>query len=231
MAGAVQAVHKSGFVAWEGLGVTVRWLPRVLPFEGAEPEPIEPDHPMRRVTREVAFSPDRWTPQRAADVGDLFDHLAGEWHTRDRPGRLTPIGDAFERGGTFPDGLAVELGSGIGIATPTLAARLPSLVAVDLSMEMLRLAPPDVPRIRADGAQLPFADGGVATLVLVNMLLFPPEVDRVLDARGALMWVSTTGPYTPIYLSPEEIEAALPGDWDIVGSEAGRGTWCVARRA
>jgi hypothetical protein len=81
------------------------------------------------------------------------------------------------------------------------------------------------------GTHLPFADGMVATLLLVNMLLFPAEVDRVLDERGALVWVSSTGPHTPIYLSPEEIEAALPGDWDIVGSDAGRGTWCVARRA
>jgi SAM-dependent methyltransferase len=211
--------------------VTVRWLPRVIPVAGAEPEPIEPDHPMRRVTREVAFGPDLWTPQRAAEVNDLFDQLAAEWHTRDRPERLLPIVDALERGGAFTDGLAVELGSGTGIATATIAARFSHLVAVDLSMEMLRLAPDGVSRIRGDGARLPFEDGIVATLLLVNMLLFPTEVERVLDPHGALVWVSTVGSDTPIYLSREELDAALPGGWDIVGSEAGRGTWCVARRA
>jgi SAM-dependent methyltransferase len=211
--------------------MTIRRLPRVVPAAGAEPEPIGSDHPMRRVTREIASGPGRWTRQRAAEVNELFDELAAEWHTRARPERLVPIVDALERGGPFVDGLAVELGSGTGIATSTIVARLPRLVAVDLSMEMLRLAPDDVPRIRGDGAHLPFADGIVATLLLVNMLLFPTEVDRVLEARGTLVWVSTVGSYTPIYLTPEEVEAALPGDWDIVGSEAGWGTWCVARRA
>ncbi|MDQ3985509.1 MAG: class I SAM-dependent methyltransferase [Actinomycetota bacterium] len=211
--------------------MTIRWVPRAVPFEGAQPEPVSPDHPMRRVTREVAFGADRWTSNRKAEVRDLFDRLAAEWHTRDRPERHGAIVDALERGGPFGGGLAVELGSGTGIATPTIATRLPRLVAVDLSMEMLRLAPRDVPRVRADAAHLPFADERVTTLLLVNMLLFPGEVDRVLDARGALVWVSTAGPNTPIYLSPEEIEAALPGDWDIIASEAGRGTWSVARRA
>lgn len=210
--------------------MTVRWLQRVVPLKGAGPDPISPDHPMRRVARDVAFGTDRWTPALAADVRDLFDRLAAEWHTRDRPGRLEPIVDALERGGPFDNGLAVELGSGTGIATATIAARLPRLIAVDLSMEMLHLAPDIVPRIAADGAHLPFADGGVATLVLVNMLLFPREVDRVVGKRGVIVWVSTAGPQTPIYLSPEEIENALPGDWDVLASDAGRGSWCVARR-
>lgn len=211
--------------------VTVRRLPRVVPFEGDDLQPLEDDHPMRRVTREVAFNPGGWTPQRAMSVRDLFDQLAPEWHTRDRPDRLVPIVDAFDRGGTFIiEGLAVELGSGTGIGTPTIAAQLPRLVAVDLSMEMLRLAPDLVPRIRGDGARLPFADRTVDTLLLVNMLLFPFEVDRVLGDRGALVWVSTAGPNTPIYLSPEEVDEALVGEWEIIASEAGRGTWCVARR-
>jgi SAM-dependent methyltransferase len=212
--------------------MTVRWLPRVLPVEGEEPEPVGPDHPMRVVTREVASGADRWTRQRAAEVNHLFDELAVEWHTRDRPGRLAPVVDALERGGYLAtDGLAVELGSGTGIATETIAARLPRLIAVDLSIEMLRLASGRAPRVRADGAHLPVADGVIATLLLVNMLLFPAEVDRVLATDGALVWVSTVGSNTPIYLSAEEVDAALPGDWDVVASEAGRGTWCVARRA
>lgn len=211
--------------------MTVRSLPRVFVSGGEGRDAIDPDHPMRRVTREVAFDADAWTPQRAREVGDFFDQLAPEWQTRDEPGRLVPILDALERGGPFGEGLAVELGSGTGIATAAIAARLPRLVAVDLSMEMLRLAPESVPRVRGDGARLPFADGGVRTLLLVNMLLFPAEVDRVLDASGALVWVSSAGPDTPIYLSAEEVDAALPGEWDILASEAGKGTWCVARRA
>jgi hypothetical protein len=210
--------------------MAVRWLPRVFPFEGEDPEPIGNDHPMRRAAREIAFHPEAWTRSMAMQVRSTFDRLAPEWHTRDRPERLVPIRDALDRGGPFGTGLAVELGSGTGVATETLKARLPQLIAVDLSFEMLRLAPAGVPRIRADGASLPFRDHAVATLVLINMFLFPPEVDRVVSGDGAVVWVNTVGPDTPIYLSAEDVEAALPGDWELVASEAGRGTWTVARR-
>ncbi|MFN2526784.1 MAG: methyltransferase domain-containing protein [Actinomycetota bacterium] len=209
--------------------MTVRRLPRVVPFVGEEWEPLRPDHPMRQVTREVALGAG-WTPEMAARVGGLFDQLAGEWHTRDKPERYLSIADALERGGPFGHGLAVELGSGTGMTTKLFAERFPWLIAVDLSMEMLRLAPADIPRIRADGSRLPLADGSVATLVLVNMLLFPVEVDRILAVDGVLLWVNTAGPHTPIYLSPEDLDAALPREWDLVAAEGGRGTWCVARR-
>jgi ubiquinone/menaquinone biosynthesis C-methylase UbiE len=144
---------------------------------------------------------------------------------------LLPIVDALERGGPLGDGLAIELGSGTGIATEAIYAQLPRLVAVDLSLEMLRRSPRTVPLVAADGARLPIRDEEVATLVLVNMLLFPAEVDRVLQADGALVWVSTAGTETPIFLTAEEIDRALPGEWDVVASEAGRGSWCVAHRA
>lgn len=186
---------------------------------------------MRRVTRAVAFDREGWTPDVAAGVAGTFEHLAAEWHTRDRPERIVPIVDALDRGGPFEEGLAVELGSGTGIATPTLATRFAPLVAVDLAMEMLRRAPRNVPRVRADGARLPFRDGAVSTLLLINMFLFPGEVDRVLAPRGALVWVNTAGADTPIYLDADDVDSALPGDWDVLASEAGPGTWAVARRA
>lgn len=211
--------------------MTVRGLPRVKAAEGAQPEPGAAEHPMRLVTRDAAFRADGWSPELAGQVNDLFDQAAPEWHTRSSPERLVPLVDALERGGPFPDGVAVELGSGTGIATPTIVSHFVRLVAVDLSMEMLRLAPPLVPRVRADGARLPFRDCSVATLLLVNMLLFPLEVERVLQADGALVWVNTLGENTPIYLTAEEVDEALPGEWEVTASEAGAGTWCVARRA
>jgi SAM-dependent methyltransferase len=210
--------------------VTVRQLPRVLQPKTSQPSPVGDEHPIRRLTREVAFDQEAWTPEQAADLGVLFDQLAPEWHTRAGPERLLPLLDAVERGGPFADGLAIELGSGTGLATAAIAERFPRLVAVDLSMEMLRLAPAVVPRVRADGSALPLAEASVATLLLNNMLLFPAEVDRVLAPDGVLVWVNTLGPHTPIHLSPSEIDAALPGEWNVIASEAGWGTWCVARR-
>ena len=187
---------------------------------------------MRKVTRQVAFEPDGWTPERAAKVGELFDSLAGEWHTREHPLRLVPLADAFERGGPVGYGIGLEVGSGTGLGTAWLSARFDLLVAIDLSAEMLRLAPPDpAARVQADSSQLPFPDRSVDAVVLVNMLLFPTEVDRVLKDDGALVWVNTSGDATPIYLPADDVDAAMPGEWNGVASEAAWGTWAVLRRA
>ena len=55
------------------------------------------------------------------------------------------------------------------------------------------------------------------------------EADPASD--GVVLWVSTNGDATPIYLSPTEVLDALPGAWDGVTSQAGWGTWLTARRA
>ena len=85
-------------------------------------------------------------------------------------------------------------------------------------------------RVQADGACLPVPDGFADAVVLVNAFLFPHEVDRVLAPGGALVWVSSIGPRTPIHLPPDRVEAALSGPWDGTSSAAGEGTWCVLRR-
>jgi hypothetical protein len=45
-----------------------------------------------------------------------------------------------------------------------------------------------------------------------------------------LLWVSTNGEETPIYLPPADVLSALPGTWDGTTSQAGWGTWLTARR-
>lgn len=201
----------------------------VIPRDGPPPTGDSDDHPMRKVTRQVAFDPDGWTPERAGKVGELFDGLAGEWHTRDGPGRQAPLEDALARGGPLT-GPTLELGSGTGLSTSRLVSAVGPVVCADLSMGMLRLAPRIAPRIRTDASVLPFPDDAFATVVLVNMLLFPAEVDRVLAPSGAIVWVNSVGPDTPIHLPAEDVDEALPGDWQGLTSEAGVGTWCVLRR-
>lgn len=210
----------------------IRHLPRVLEGPPRPHGDDNTDHPMRKVTRQVAFELDGWTAERRAKVGGLFDSLAAEWHTKEHPLRLVPLADAFERAGPLGYGTGLEVGSGIGLGTAWLGARFERLVAVDLSAEMLRLAPPGAaPRVQADAAALPFATGSADAVVLVNMLLFPAEVDRVLDAHGAVVWVNTSGDRTPIHLTAEEVDDALPGEWSGLASEAAWGTWAVLRRA
>jgi len=191
-----------------------------------------PDHPIRIVTREIAFDDAAWTPERAAKVAATFDGLAPGWHERDRPGRLDPLRDALGRGSVPGEGLVIEVGSGTGFASPTLAAHFDRVLAVDLSMEMLRRASAEVgDRSCGDGASLPVADGSANAIVLMNAFLFPREVRRVLAPEGVLVWVCSSGDETPIYLPAEDVDTALGKGWRGIASEAGGGTWSVHRRA
>jgi SAM-dependent methyltransferase len=204
-------------------------LPGIAGPTDARPDGGE-DHPMRVVTREALTGPSGWSGERRAGVAELFDALAPEWHTRDGPGRHLPLLDALDRG-AVGGGRALELGSGTGLVTARLTDRFDTVIAADLAMEMLRRAPPLAPRVRADGTQLPLPDSAVDALILMNMLLFPDEADRVLAADGAVVWVNSRGPATPIHLPAEAVVAALPGSWTAVVSTHGPATWCVARRA
>lgn len=206
-------------------------LPSIVTVSTERPEVGGPDHPMRRVTFDTAFEPASWTPERAAKVADLFDSLAPTWKERDSPERHASLLDALDRGGPFPAGTCIEVGSGAGVASPVLRQALYDVVALDLSFEMLALAGSDAHRVRADSSVLPIRSRSVAVVALINMFLFPGEVDRVLDPEGVLLWVSTLGDATPIYLSPADVLRALPGTWDGISADAGWGTWLVARRA
>lgn len=204
-------------------------LERVIPEAPGRPEELPIAEAMQQTTREIAFDPDSWTDERASFIAGLFDSLAPDWGQRAEELRGDALEDAFARGGV-PGGLGLELGSGTGLFTPWLAERFETLVAVDISMDMLVRAPPGTPRLCADAARLPVADGTVDALVLINCFLFPREADRALASDGALVWVNTLAERTPIHLSAEDVRRALPGEWVGVASEAGWGSWAVVRR-
>jgi ubiquinone/menaquinone biosynthesis C-methylase UbiE len=190
---------------------------------------------MRIATRRAAgLEPGGWTRELRKEVGEFFDTLSGEWHTRTSPQRTAVVMDALERGlgdRGSRTGIAIEVGSGIGAYSSLLAQRFATVLAIDLSLAMLRLAPAEVAhRIQADGAMLPVRDSCAAAMVLINAFLFPAEVDRVLARDGALVWVNSSGEQTPIFLAGEDLVSALPGTWTGTSSRAGEGTWCVLRR-
>lgn len=122
----------------------------LAPSEGPGVEQAA-NHPMREVTRQIAFEPGGWTPGRADKVAALFDGLAAEWNQLD-------------------------------------------------------------------------------VAVLINMFLFRAELARVLRPNGVIVWISSIGDRTPIYLSAEDLLTALGPAWQGVASSCGEATWCVARR-
>ncbi len=195
------------------------------------------DHPMRIMTRRAAgLAPGGWDAEARAEVAAFFDELAPVWHTRTSPERdaswPTHSTGAWPRSRRRRIDVCVELGSGIGAYTPTLAERWSTVVAVEVSLEMARRAPAGVGhRVLADGADLPLPAQSVDAIVIVNAFLFPAEVDRILGSGGVVVWVNSSGSGTPIYLPVDDIAAALPGDWDGVTSTAGEGLWAVLRRA
>ncbi len=197
-----------------------------------DPEPFAgADHPMRKVTRQVAFD-GRWDAERAAKIAQLFDGLAPDWAS-DRVDdlKVAPIIDALDRGDVANGGRWLELGSGTGAGTGVLVERGATVVVLDLSAEMLAHASDDAPKVRGDASQLPFGTDHVDAVLMVNMLLFPGEVDRVLRPDGVVVWVNTLGDQTPIHLPPQDVAAALPGTWRGVWARAGAGLWATLRRS
>lgn len=207
-------------------------LERVVPEAPGRPGPLPIVEVMQQTTRDIAFTPGWWTRERATQIAELFDQLAPTW--RDRMGELREdaLSDALRRGDLDGGGVTLEVGSGTGNFTERLKERMERVIALDISLAMLRLAPAaPAPRVCADAAALPFPDASASTVVLVNCFLFGAEVDRVLAPGGAVVWVSTLAHDTPIYLSAEDVAAALPGEWSGRVSDAGWGSWAVLRRA
>ena len=195
------------------------------------PDPFAgPDHPMRRLTRAVALD-EAWTAEDAARVQDVFDGMASAWSEEHvDPVKAAPVEDALERGDVPLDGAWLEVGSGTGAGARVLTPHVASLVCTDLAEQMLFHAPDLAPRVRADASSLPFTAARFDAILLINMLLFPTEVDRLLRPGGVLVWVNTLGDQTPIHLPPGDVLAALPGPWSGTWARAGTGFWLTARR-
>src|SRR4029453_10337073 len=100
---------------------------------------------------------------------------------------------------------------GTGNATADLRQAFHDVVSLDLSREMLRLASLRGRQVQSDGSALPVRTGSASVVALINMFLFPAEVSRVLADDGVLLWVSTNGEQTPIYLPPQDVLNALSG--------------------
>lgn len=196
-----------------------------------EPEPFAgPDHPMRQLTQAMAFGAE-WSEENADRVAGLFDSMAADWSIRNiDPLRAAPVLDAIDRGGVPTDVRWIELGSGTGAGCVTLDGLVREHISLDLSYEMLAHAPDHSPRVQADSSQLPLAHDSADVVLMINMILFPDEVDRILRPAGHVVWVNTVGDQTPIHLPPAEVAAALPGEWHGTTSYAGTGLWAVLQR-
>ncbi len=196
----------------------------------------------RVATEAVVARPALWKVFRPA-LRAQFDRLAPTWeerHTREETDALLEAALAkLER---EPKRI-LDVGTGTGRGARVAARRFSAaeVVGVDMSARMIeearRLLPPDLDgRVRflvADACALPFPDGSFDLVTLLNMIPFFRELGRVAGADANLVFSSSSGPETPIYVPPAKLRAALaPLGFDsfreVVG---GGGTALVAGRS
>lgn len=201
-------------------------LTTVVPRTKPKEEGANESHPMREVTRQVAESHKGWNPERALKVRDLFDSLAPEWAARASEERAISLSDALTRGGDLPKGLCLEVGCGSGNVTPLLLERFSTVISMDISMNMIHAARTRAENLlQGDASALPFAKESFDVVVVVNMFLFPWEYRRILRPKGRLIWVSSLGDQTPIYLHPYDVAKYMGEDFTGVWADAGAGRW------
>jgi ubiquinone/menaquinone biosynthesis C-methylase UbiE len=195
---------------------------------------VSPD-PFQQLSRCLAERPDLW-PDVREDVRRTFSELAPNWDSRLRPDHLAPLEAALDRVGQVIR--ALDLGTGTGAAARLVAERFPAatVVALDLTEEMIREAVGRrTARIRClvgDGSALPFGESAFDLVTAVNVFVFWDEVTRVLAPMGSLAIEYSSAESTPIYVPVQDVERHLSraGPYDFEEARVGRGIWLLARK-
>lgn len=191
-------------------------------------------------TRAVVAQPGLWRVFRGP-LRAQFNWMASGWEYRRGPEALISLEAALDRVERLP-ARVLDLGTGTGKAARVISRRFPTaeIVGVDLSGAMIeeaaRLLPNDL-RGRVsfrvgDASALPFEDGFFDLVVLLNMIPFFSELGRVAAPGGIVLIASSSGPQTPIYVSPATLRSRLaPFGFDRFDEVcAGEGTAFIARR-
>lgn len=214
--------------------------PRVTRFpavnvRGDQPPDLGAErHDSRLLQRRVGERPDDTAAWSRLAEG--YRRMAGGWTdwASGHPDYAEPVvaGLAHVRSSGRTVQVCCEVCCGTGQATVPLSEAGLRVVASDASMEMIRCTPalPGVHRVVADVRALPLADGCVDLLVGLNAVAAPVEFTRVLTPDGEILWCSSFGPSTPLYLSAEALLDLLGAGWVADQGLAGRGEWVVARR-
>lgn len=193
-----------------------------------EPPDLKADvHPSRRFQERLLEDPkdhEAWRGLRSS-----YDRMAGEWRewTGEQRGYDLAVREGLRR--VRPAEWAVEICCGTGEATAAVAGAVPSVVACDLSLEMLRRRV-DVPGVRwvaADVRSLPLATARVPLVVSLNGVFNPSEIARVVRPGGQLLWCTSFRAGTPLYVPPERMHGLLGREWSAEGGHAGHGEWTL----
>ena len=142
-----------------------------------------------------------------------------------------------------PPRRALDLGTGTGAAAFAIAARWPEaeVVGVDVADAMVeqarrKLDERPAARVRferADAARLDYPDESFDLIVLANMIPFFDELARLVSPTGHVLFSSSRGAETPIYVPPDRIrrELSARGFTNFSQFAVGEGTAVLAAKA
>lgn len=189
---------------------------------------------IRLVTEAIVRWPWLWPLFRPL-VRRQFGRIAPVWDDYRTPDSSLPYETALSR--VDGVGRALDVGTGTGLGARAIKQRFPDaeVVGIDVAPEMIALARERVPEATfevGDAARLPFGEGEFDLVAHANMIPFPDEAARVLRPGGWTLYAFSSGPGTPIYVSPERLRRELErrGFTDFAEITAGRGNAMLARR-
>ncbi|MDQ2984677.1 MAG: class I SAM-dependent methyltransferase [Actinomycetota bacterium] len=193
----------------------------------------------RLTTDVVTRHPRLWRVFRGS-TRRQFNRMADRWDAMRSADAVAPVEAGLER--LKPPGRVLDLGTGTGRGAFAIARRIPraEVVGLDVSDRMIDEARKNVPaelagRVRfevGDAARLPYDDASFDLVVHANMFPFVDELDRVLAPGGHALFSFSSGPETPIYVSPERLREQLGrrGFAEFAEFAAGSGTGFLARK-
>ncbi len=191
----------------------------------------------RLVTNVVVRRPGLWALFRRP-IAWTFGQIAADWdEKRVTPQHLLALEAAFER--VEPPRRVLDLGTGSGAAARAAAARWPDarVVGVDVTPAMIGEATARATSDRetylvGDASALASEDGAFDLVLLMNMIPFFDELERVTAPGGNVVIAFSRGPATPIWVPLGRVRTELErrGFSHVADFSAGAGVSLLARK-
>ena len=208
----------------------VRWWPATDVPDGAAPDLRAAVHPSRRRLEHVLRDPadqESWT-----FLAHTYDEMSGEWSqwADDQHLYVSPLRAGLDRARRAD--WVLEVGCGTGQAGPVLDRFTAFTVCTDVNLSMLAAAPRTDRRLylAADVRRMPFVSASVPLLVGLNAVPHIGEFRRLVAESGQLLWCSSFGPGTPLYVTVDELISLMGDGWDADAGHAGHGEWVLLTR-
>lgn len=161
-----------------------------------------------------------------AALRDDYDRQAAQWAEWANPQGEYDLALRVALDRVGPRDIVVEVGAGSDDSSLRIEAVARVAVLSDVSYEMISRNP-GRRRLCCDVRRLPFAASSVDLVCGLNAVPHLPEFARVLRPGGAVVWATSFGPETPMYVAPERLEAQAPEDWVVTAQRVDAGEWCL----